>query len=145
MFFSWAHGETQKEGDAMKISPFGLFVLVAGLGASSALAQDTASTPKPKSQYRTVTGCLQKGDGEGEYRLTGKDGSTWEVRSTKVTLADHVGHSVSARGIVSHPKMHNLKEDAKDAAVDSGVKKSDKEHGHLNVTSLKMVGTSCGG
>ncbi len=127
----------------MKIKAIGLLALAMGFGAASSFAQDTTSTPKPKSAVRTIRGCLSKGDSAGEYLLTGKDGSTWEVRSTKVALGEHVGHTVSAHGVVSHAKLHNMKEDAKDTAVDSGVKKNDAEHGHLTITSLKMVGESC--
>ena len=127
----------------MNSKAIGLLALTLGFGSASSFAQDTTSTPKPKSEVRTITGCLSRGDSAGEYLLTGKDGSTWEVRSTKVALSDHVGHTVSAHGVVSHAKLHNMKEDAKDAATDSGVKKDDTEHGHLTITSLKMVGESC--
>jgi hypothetical protein len=127
----------------VKIKTVGLLALAMGIGASCSFAQDATSTPKPKAEVKTITGCLSRGDSAGEYLLTGKNGSTWEVRSTKVALADHLGHTVSAHGVVSHAKLHNMKEDAKDTAVDSGVKKSDAEHGHLTVTSLKMVGDSC--
>jgi hypothetical protein len=47
------------------------------------------------------------------------------------------------KGVVANAKAHNLKEDAKTAASDTGVKKNDTEHGHLKVTSLKMVSESC--
>jgi hypothetical protein len=36
-----------------------------------------------------------------------------------------------------------MKEDAKDAAQDSGMKKTNAEHGHLTVTEVKMVSDSC--
>jgi hypothetical protein len=36
-----------------------------------------------------------------------------------------------------------MKEDAKDAAQDSGMKKSNTEHGHLKVTDVRMVAESC--
>jgi hypothetical protein len=39
--------------------------------------------------------------------------------------------------------MHNLKEDTKDAAHDTGVKKSNNEHGHMKVTDVQMVNNSC--
>lgn len=110
------------------------FVLAASL---SALAGDT------KDKVRDVTGCLSKGDSAKEFVLTAADGSTWEVRSDKVALAEHVGHTVTATGVVSNAKMHNLKEDAKEAAKDSGMKKSDSEHGHLTITDVKMVSDSC--
>ena len=120
-----------------------VLVMFLGLATISAFGQDAASTPKPKAEVRNITGCLSKGDSADEFLLTGKDGSTWEVRSTKVTLADHIGHTVTAHGVVSNSTMHNMKEDAKNAAVDSGVKKNDTEHGHLTISSLKMVSSSC--
>jgi hypothetical protein len=107
------------------------------------LAAFSTSLAKSKSDVRDVTGCLAKGDSAREFLLTGNDGSTWEVRSSRVPLAEHVGHTVAATGVVANAKMHNLKEDAKEAAKDSGMKKSDSEHGHLTVTNLKMVSDSC--
>jgi hypothetical protein len=60
-----------------------------------------------------------------------------------VDLAEHVGHTVTATGVVSNAKMHNLKEDAKETAKDSGMKKSGAEHGHMKITGVKMVSESC--
>ena len=113
-----------------------LWVVLASLSASLSFA-------KSKGDVRDITGCLTKGDSANEFLLTANDGSTWEVRSDKVALADHVGHTVTATGVVSNAKMHNMKEDAKDMAKDSGMKKSDSEHGHLNITEVKMVSDSC--
>jgi hypothetical protein len=107
------------------------------------LAACTFGAAKEKAAVRDVTGCLAKGDSAKEFMLTGNDGSTWEVRSSKVDLAEHVGHTVTATGVVSNATAHNLKEDAKDAAKDSGMKKTDAEHGHLTVTEVKMVSDSC--
>jgi hypothetical protein len=107
------------------------------------LAACTFGLAKEKADIRDVTGCLAKGDSAKEFVLTGNDGSTWEVRSSKVDLAEHVGHTVTATGVVSNAAMHNMKEDAKDAAKDSGMKKDDSEHGHLKVTAVKMVSESC--
>jgi hypothetical protein len=114
-------------------------VLLSGCAASS-FAKD-----KPKAKTRTITGCLSKGDGSDEFKLTAKDGSTWELRNSgsQVSLTDHVGHMVTVTGQVEHQKMHNLKEDAKETAKDTGVKKEDKEHGHLKVMSIKHVSGSC--
>ena len=96
----------------------------------------------PKSKYRTITGCLSKPEGGDEYFLVGKNGSTWEIhsRTSSVSLAHHVGQTVRVRGMVEHSKMHNLKEEAKD---DTGIKRHEGEHGHLNVTSIHQVGFSC--
>jgi hypothetical protein len=118
-----------------------LLCLILTVLGTWAVAQDTPS--KSKSDVRTVTGCLSKGDSANEFLLTGNDGSTWEIRSSSVALADHVGHTVTATGAVSNAKMHNLKEDAKDATADSGMKKDNSEHGHLTVTDVNMVSESC--
>jgi hypothetical protein len=107
------------------------------------LAACTFGLAKEKADVRDVTGCLAKGDSAKEFVLTGNDGSTWEVRSSNVDLAEHVGHTVTATGVVSNAAMHNMKEDAKEAAKDSGMKKDDSEHGHLKVTAVKMVRESC--
>src|SRR6266550_1009729 len=107
------------------------------------LAGCTFGFAKEKADIRDVTGCLSKGDSAKEFLLTGTDGSTWEVRGSKVALADHVGHTVTATGVISNATMHNMKEDAKDAAKDSGMTKSANEHGHLKVTAVKMVSESC--
>ena len=122
----------------------GLTLVVFGLNL--AFAQDATSDTKSKSATRTITGCLSKGDNSAssnEYLLTANDGSTWEVRSDTVSLADHVGHQVSATGVVSNATAHNLKEDAKDAAADAHMKKSNAEHGHMKITDVQMVSTSC--
>ena len=124
---------------------FFLCLVLAGLSTSWMVAQDKddASKSGSKAKVRTITGCLTKGDSANEFLLTGNTGSTWEVRSDKVNLAEHVGHQVSATGVVSHAKMHNMKEDAKDTAHDTGMKKTDREHGHLTITDVKMVGDTC--
>jgi hypothetical protein len=106
-------------------------------------AQDTTSSGKSKSADRTVTGCLAKGDREKEFVLNGKDGSTWTLKSDQVALAEHVGHTVIVKGVVSNVAMHNMKEEAKDAAAGAGVKKENSEHGDMQVVSLKMVSGSC--
>ena len=98
----------------------GLMLVVFGIGWT--LAQDTSNDTKSKANTRTIAGCLSKGENSpssNEYLLTANDGSTWEVRSDTVSLADHVGHKVSATGVVKNPTAHNMKEDAKDPARNS--------------------------
>jgi hypothetical protein len=107
------------------------------------LAGCTFGLAKEKADVRDVTGCLSKGDSAKEFLLTGNDGSTWEVRSSRVDLAEHLGHTVTVTGVVSNAKMHNMKEDVKETAKDSGMKKSDSEHGHMKITDVKMVSESC--
>ena len=128
-----------------KLSRLVMFLILAGLTASWAVAQNETSDSKSKSDVRTVTGCLTKGDSADEFVLTGNDGSTWEVRGHKsgIDLASHVGHTITATGVVSNATAHNLKEDAKDAANDTGMKKNNTEHGHLKITDVQMVSDSC--
>ena len=122
-----------------------LCLIFVGLTTSWALAQNETSDSKSKSDVRTVTGCLTKGDSADEFLLTGNDGSTWEVRGSKsgVDLASHVGHTLSATGLVSNTTAHNIEEDIKDAAKDTGMKKNNTEHGHLKITDVQMVSESC--
>ena len=124
----------------MKIKVCSLLVL------SFVIAVVAFSNPaqaKSKSDVRTITGCLSKGDSADEFLLTGNNGSTWEVRSSEVALADHVWHTVTATGAVSNATMHNMKEDTKDMAADAGMKKDNNEHGHMTITSLKHVKDTC--
>lgn len=113
------------------------------LSAAPWIMGQEKAAPKPKAAVRTIKGCLSKGDSADEYLLTGAKGSTWEVRSTELSLGDHVGHTIKATGVVSNAKLHNMKEDAKDMATDAGMKKNDSEHGHMTITAMKMVSDSC--
>lgn len=116
-------------------------LLLAGT-ATLVTAQETTKK-KTHQKTRTLTGCLQKGEDANEYNFTSKSGSTWEVKSDTVELAPHVGHTVTLTGAVSHAELHGMKEDVKGEAKEHGMDKKAKEHGHLTVTSLKMVSDSC--
>jgi hypothetical protein len=116
-----------------------LVILLAGVS----LAQDTTSSGKSKAKDRTITGCLTQGSSSDKFVLNGTDGSTWDVKSDSVSLANHVGHTIAATGTVSNATMHNAKEQAKDEAASTGMTKSNNEHGDLNVSAVKMVSKSC--
>src|SRR5690349_2944319 len=114
-----------------------MFAAAAGL----ATAQDTTKTTHKKT--RTLTGCLQKGEDANEYNLTTKGGATWEIKSDSVKLDEHIGHTVTVTGVVSHHKEHAMKEDAKAEMKEHGMDKDAKEHGHMTVTDLTMVSDTC--
>ncbi|HEY3973594.1 MAG TPA: hypothetical protein VGM18_11355 [Candidatus Sulfotelmatobacter sp.] len=101
-----------------------------------------SSEDKSKSEVRTMTGCLtQNGN---NYTLTANDGSTWEIHgNSSVDLASQVNHTVEVTGAVSHTMAHNMKEDEKDMAHDTGMKKNNAEHGHLKATDVHQVSDSC--
>ena len=116
-----------------------LCLTLVGLCTSVGFANDE----KEKGDHRSVTGCLMKGDSPDKFTLKGTDGSTWDVSSKQVALAKHVGHTVTVTGAVANAKMHNMKEDAKDAAKDAGMMKDSSEHGSLKATGVEMVSDSC--
>jgi hypothetical protein len=113
--------------------------------ASAVMVAKSDDKDEDSKKARTVTGCLQKGDDANEYVLTGNDGSRWEVRSDKVNLAPHVGHTVTITGTASraHAKAHEMKEGAKEEMKEHGMAKSAKESGHLKVANLTMVSATC--
>jgi len=130
----------------MSVKSLLLFLILLAFGVSSAVAQETSSDSNSKAKTRSITGCLTKGDNSSssnEYLLTGNDGSTWEVRSDSVALSKHVGHEVTATGTVENNTMHNMKEDTKSMAHDTGVTKENKEHGHLTITDLQHISDTC--
>jgi hypothetical protein len=126
-----------------------LAVVFLGLGTlailpAASFARSAAPSRQDKSaEVRTLTGCLSKGDGAHEYKLTADNGSTWEIRSKTVKLSPHVGHTVTLTGKVRNAELHGAKEKVKEEAKEHGVDKDATEHGHLNVTSLSMVSESC--
>ncbi len=127
-----------------RLSSWLLCLALAGLGMPLSLAQnDMGSSGKSKSDTRTITGCLSKGDSASEFLLTGNDGSTWEVRSSSISLTGHVGHQISATGVVTNAMAHNMKEDTKDMAADAHMKKDDSEHGHMKITDVQMISDTC--
>jgi hypothetical protein len=130
----------------MKLKLSLLSLMLVMFGSTWISAQAASDDTKSKSDTRTITGCLAKGENSAssnEFLMTASDGSTWEVRSDAVSLGEHVGHTVSATGVVKHATAHNLKEDAKDAAADAHMKKDTSEHGHMTITDVKMVSGSC--
>jgi len=120
----------------------GVIALFMFAGAAG-LATPRETTKTTHKKTRTLTGCLQKGEDANEYNLTAKNGGTWEVKSDSVKLDEHVGHTVTITGVVSHSKMHGMKEDAKEEAKEHGMDKKATEHGHMTVTHLTMVSDTC--
>ena len=131
---------------ARRMSSFSvLMLLMAAVAFFPALlhAQDAQGMSDTKSGHmsskETATGCLQKGDEPNGYTLTADDGKVWELQSTKVKLADHVGHKVTVMGTAAKASdaMEKKKESSETKETEG------KEHGDLKVTSLKMVSESC--
>ena len=88
-----------------------------------------------------LTGCLQRGDHEGEFSITARDGKTWELRSASIKLENHLGHTVTVTG----PRTHETKAREKVEAKREGVVQASRKdvYPELRVTSLKMISETC--
>ena len=124
-----------------------LFSVVLALFVSLPILAQNTTTPSDDqakqdntkaTQPKTVTGCLQQGDEADEFSITGEDGKSWDLRSSTVKLADHVGHQVTVTGSLTR---ETKAEEKKEGQVEKAAGK--EELGELRVTSLKMVSHSC--
>ena len=109
--------------------------------AQESTGQGMKGKPEHKAAHSatSVTGCLQKGEEPSGFYISTEDGKTWELRSSKVELADHVGHQVTVSGTPTHgSKQRETKVGASEEKEAGG-----KEHADLRVTTLKMVSESC--
>lgn len=118
-------------------------LLLAGAVPGSAIARSHTSD--------SATGCLQKGNKPDSFKLVSKDGKTWDVWSKKVSLAGHVGHTVTLTGDVTkgdaaHNDMSKMKDTSMtgmsmgDSSKMSGMSSSS---GSMNVSSMAMVSATC--
>ena len=84
----------------------------------------------------TVTGCLEKGHGQGEFQLshaTGGGAEQYELIAAKgVDLSAHVGHKVEVTG-----------EKSSEAAEKGSEKKQGSPHEHIKVSALKHLAATC--
>jgi hypothetical protein len=94
--------------------------------------------PEKAAKTHTVIGCLQKGDEADEFSITGEDGKTWGLRSSTVKLDQHLGHKVKVTGSSTH---ESKAEEKKEGQVENASGK--EEYGDLDVSSLKMVSSTC--
>ena len=112
-------------------------------GDDQAKQDNTKAAPqenqeKSASQTKTVTGCLQKGGQPDQFSIIGEDAKSWDLRSSTVKLADHVGHQVTVTGSLTR---ESKAEEKKEGQVEKAAGK--EELGELRVISLKMVSKSC--
>ena len=104
-------------------------------------AEDKSEARAEAKGNVSVTGCLQRGDGAGEFAIFGEDGKVWGLRSSTVKLEDHVGHKVTVAGTARAESKAEAKKEKKEREV---VKASEKEeYRDLRVTSLNMVSDTC--
>jgi preprotein translocase subunit YajC len=106
--------------------------------AVSIIAFAATQQQEKKSGNVTVTGCLQKGDEANEFSITGDDGKLYDLRSSSVKLAEHVGHKVTVSGRFKAEGNEKDEDEARESK-ESGK----KEAGDIQVSNLKMVSSSC--
>jgi hypothetical protein len=119
------------------------FTLAAALVLAAAISASAAERPRAISAD-SATGCLQKGDKPDTYKLVGKDGKSWDVWSKKVSLAGHVGHTVTLTGDVTKSDAMKDTSMSKMGMGDSSKKSSmSMSSGVMNVSSMTMVSATC--
>jgi hypothetical protein len=118
-------------------------VITGALSASAAVRGSASPSPRAGAAADSATGCLQKGDKPGTFKLVSKDGKTWDVTSTKIPLAGHVGHTVTLSGDTMKSNMSNMKDTSMSKMSDSSKSGMGMSSGTLNVTSMTMVSATC--
>ena len=89
-----------------------------------------------KGSAGKYTGCLAKGDGSNEFKLTNVDGGSgeYELIGGK-DLKDHVGHKIEVTGKTLSAK-HAAKAEKSEA-------KEESSHQHLRVSSMRHIAATC--
>lgn len=119
----------------MKSVIFNTTILALVLFAAPWLAHTQS---KSAAAPRTLTGCLQTTDEEGEYALMAADGQEYRLFGTETAnLAPHVGHKIRVTGTPAKPRM-KAEEGGEDQHHDPGA-----ERPHFNVSKVEMISKSC--
>ncbi len=121
------------------------FTFVAALLLAGALSVSSVTSARANAAD-SVTGCLQKGDKPDTYKLVSKDGKSWDVWSKKVSLAGHVGHTVTLTGDVTKGGMSGMKDTSMSKMGMSDTSKMSRmsmSSGSMDVTAMSMVSPSC--
>jgi hypothetical protein len=118
----------------------GAIVVGAALIAAPAPA---AAHPSQSASADSVTGCLKKGDKPNTYSVTTQDGKTVWVASQSISLAGHVGHTVTLTGNTQTESMGAIADSSKMSGMSDSSKMGNMSHSVMEVSKLSMVSTSC--
>jgi hypothetical protein len=124
-----------------RLSASTILVLFVGLGATLLYGAPQMANDKPSAaSEQTVTGCLQKGVEPVGFFIIGADDKHWELYSGKeVSLADHVGHTVTVTGSLAKRSAKQEEKSQPNEKKETGA----REHSDLQISSLKMVSDTC--
>lgn len=103
------------------------------LVAQSDPSQTKSSSGAGAGSETTVQGCL--GGSEGNYTLTDKSGTSYQLAGDTAKLKEHVGHEVKVTGTASAAS-------AASSQSGSGMGQAGSSQA-IQVTSVKMVSKSC--
>jgi hypothetical protein len=114
-------------------------VVFASFGTGLLYAAPQAGSDKA-SATQTITGCIEKGSETEGYYLISNGKKHWELYpESGVSLAEHVGHTVTVTGTVAHRSAEQEKASQPTEKEEAG----NKQHADLNVTSVKHVSDTC--
>ena len=121
------------------IAKLGWVLLLLVLNTSLLFAAPQMANDKDSST-QTATGCLQKGTESSGFFLVSTEAKHWELYpNSGVSLADHVGHTVTVTGTVAHRSKAQEAKSQPHEKQEIG----DKQHADMQVSSVKMVSESC--
>ena len=113
-----------------------LFVVLTATSLYSA-----AQTAAEKTPAQVVTGCLQKGLEPTGFFLIAANNQHWELYpNAKVSLADHVGQTVTLTGTLT-PQRSAAQEEKSQPYEKKET--GERKHGDFQVSSLKVVSQTC--
>lgn len=117
-----------------------LVCMVLFVGLSTGLVYGAPQMGNDKAAAtQTITGCLQKGSEDGGFFLVSGN-KHWELYpESGVSLAEHVGHTVTVTGTVAHRSSAQEEKSQPHEKKEMGT----KEHADLKVTSMKHVSETC--
>jgi hypothetical protein len=111
-----------------------------------------AATRKAAGGSKTLTGCLQKGDEAGTYKLTNvsggptADNKDWELLGAPAALKmdDHVGHKISVTGsVVGAGAAMKMEHKTGKAETTKTAMSEESMERHLKVRSMKHIAGTC--
>jgi hypothetical protein len=98
-------------------------------------AQGTAAQSQTATgTQKTVTGCLSQAN--GQYMLTSRKGTTYELAGDSSVLANHVGHEIRVTGTESSAG-------ASGAASSNGMGQTSANGPTIEVSSVKHISKTC--
>ncbi|HEY6969542.1 MAG TPA: hypothetical protein VJA94_10080 [Candidatus Angelobacter sp.] len=105
-----------------------------------------APTPQKtvrKASSITLSGCLQEGRILDRFILPGGRGKIYSLRSKTIKLSEHVGHNVSIKGQLTRDEKRDEYDFEGSEANEAYGKGKLTDPIDVDVTSLKVLGTSC--